>query len=150
MKFVIRTISLLLFCMGTLQAAYAINFKSIGSSPAILYDAPSEKGKRMYIAPRNMPVEVVLNYGEWSKIRDVSGTLSWVHAKELVDARYVVIKTKIAKVYLNTNVDSAVVFTANQHVLLELVEPSTVFGWIKVKHQSGQTGYIKSTDIWGA
>ncbi|HEY8102673.1 MAG TPA: hypothetical protein VIF82_18190, partial [Burkholderiaceae bacterium] len=61
----------------TVHAAHAIDFKSVGAAPAILYDAPSLRGKKVFIAPRNMPVEVVFTYGEWSKVRDVVGDLSW-------------------------------------------------------------------------
>jgi len=45
--------------------ASAIDFKTVGAAPAILYDAPSAKGGKMFIAPPGMPVEVVLGYGEW-------------------------------------------------------------------------------------
>jgi hypothetical protein len=61
--------------------ALALDFKSVGASPAIMYDAPSEKGRRVHVAPRGMPVEVVLTYGDWSKVRDAAGTLSWIASK---------------------------------------------------------------------
>lgn len=149
MKLNISILSLILLSIGSVQAANALTFKSVGNAPAILYDAPSEKGRRVFIAPEHMPVEIVLNYGAWTKVRDSGGALFWMQTNALTDARYVVIKTRIAKIYAETNVDGPVMFTANQYVLLEYVEPANVFGWIKVKHESGQTGYIKSTDIWG-
>ncbi|MES2103334.1 MAG: SH3 domain-containing protein, partial [Pseudomonadota bacterium] len=50
-------------------AAHALEFKAVGASPVILYDAPSTKGGKLYVAPRGMPVEVILTYGTWSKVR---------------------------------------------------------------------------------
>lgn len=140
---------LILLSISAINSAYAVTFKSVGDAPAILYDAPSEKGRRVFIAPAHMPIEVVLGYGAWTKVRDASNALFWMQTNALTDTRYVIVKTRIAKIYAETNVDGPVVFTANQNVVLEYVEPANTFGWIKVKHESGQTGYIKSTDIWG-
>ena len=44
-------------------AAQAADFKSVGAAPAIMYDAPSERGRKVFVAPRGMPVEVILSYG---------------------------------------------------------------------------------------
>lgn len=139
--------ALFLFGAAT-STAFALNFKSVGDAPAILYDAPSEKGLRVFVAPRGMPVEVVLTYGEWSKIRDAAGTLTWVRSKALNEKRHVVVNVANAKIRTTANDQSPIVFTADKHVLLELAEPATS-GWLKVKHQSGQIGYVKGTEIWG-
>ena len=37
-------------------AAHALEFKSVGPVPAVLYDAPSPKGRKVFVAPRGMPV----------------------------------------------------------------------------------------------
>jgi hypothetical protein len=62
-------------------SGFAFDFKSVGAAPAILYDAPSIKGGKLYVAPPGMPVEVVLSYGEWVKVRDISGDMAWTEAK---------------------------------------------------------------------
>jgi SH3-like domain-containing protein len=133
---------------STISAAHALNFKSVGDAPAILYDAPSEKGIRVFVAPRGMPVEVVLTYGDWSKIRDAAGTLTWIRSNALNDKRNVVINVANAKVRSAANEQSPVVFSADKHVLLEVEEPAAS-GWVKVKHQSGQAGYVKGSEVWG-
>lgn len=129
-------------------AAHAVEFKSVGASPAILYDAPSLKGRKVFIAPREMPVEVVLTYGEWSKVRDATGELSWVESKALQSGRTVVITTPGARVRAAADEKSALIFTADKGVLLELAEP-VASGWVKVKHRDGQSGYVKATEVWG-
>ena len=128
--------------------AVAAEFKSVGAAPAIMYDAPSERGRKMFVAPRGMPVEVVLSYGEWTKVRDVSGDLSWVEAKTLDARRHVVVNVASAKVRSAPDEGSAVVFSADKGVLLELAEPISS-GWIKVRHHDGQGGYIRAADVWG-
>ncbi|MFZ6648725.1 SH3 domain-containing protein [Undibacterium sp. TJN25] len=129
-------------------AAHALEFKSIGASPVILYDAPSSKGGKLYVAPRGMPVEVILTYGTWSKVRDMAGDLSWVESKELVARRNVVVRVANAKVRATADDAAAVVFSADKNVLLELAEPAAS-GWLKVKHKDGQLGYIRASEVWG-
>jgi SH3-like domain-containing protein len=128
--------------------ASAADFKSVGAAPAIMYDAPSEKGRKVFIAPRGMPVEVVLSYGDWTKVRDVSGDLSWVEAKSLDARRHVVVNVAGGKVRGAADEASPVVFTADRGVLLELAEPISS-GWIKVRHRDGQGGFIRAAEVWG-
>ncbi len=128
--------------------AHALEFKSVGSAPAILYDAPSLKGKKVFIAPRGMPVEIVLTYGEWTKVRDVTGDLSWVESNLLESKRMVMVKAANAKVRTSADESGAAVFGCNKNVLLELAEP-VVSGWLKVRHRDGQSGFIKATEVWG-
>ncbi len=128
--------------------ATAADFKSVGAAPAIMYDAPSEKGRKVFIAPRGMPVEVVLSYGEWTKVRDVSGDLSWVEARALDARRHVIVNVAGAKVRSAADEASPVVFSAERGVLLELAEPISS-GWIKVRHRDGQGGFIRAPEVWG-
>lgn len=132
---------------GTI-AAPAVEFKSVGSAPAIMYDAPSLKGKKLFIAPRGMPVEVVLTYGEWNKVRDAAGDLVWVEAKALTSKRNVVVKAANARVRTAAEEAAPVVFAADKGVLLEVVEP-TASGWVKVRHRDGQSGYVRASEVWG-
>lgn len=138
-----------LAAFGAVNVAHALDFKAVGAAPVILYDAPSEKGRRVAVAPRGMPVEVVLTYGEWTKVRDASGDLSWVQSKGLASKRNLQVKVANAKIRTNPNDAAAQVFSADKGVLLELVEP-VVSGWAKVRHRDGQTGYVKAAEVWGS
>ncbi len=132
----------------TVQAAHAIEFKSVGAAPAILYDAPSIRGKKVFIAPRNMPLEVVFTYGEWSKVRDVLGDLSWVESKALTAKRTVVVNKQTAQIHTAADEVSPVTFTTDKGVVLEVADP-VASGWVKVRHADGQMGFIKVSDVWG-
>ena len=138
-----------LVVFGATGVAHALDFKTVGAAPVILYDAPSEKGRRVAIAPRGMPVEVVLTYGEWTKVRDASGDLSWVQSNGLVGKRNLQVKVANARIRANPNEAAAEVFSADKGVLLELVDP-VASGWIKVHHRDGQSGYVKATEVWGS
>ncbi|MEX5745807.1 SH3 domain-containing protein [Massilia sp. X63] len=129
-------------------AAFAFDFKSVGAARVILYDTPSLKGTRMYVAPQGMPLEVVSSYGDWVKVRDANGDLAWTEAKGLSARRNLVVRTPGAKVFAAPDEGSQVLMTADRGVVLELVDP-TAIAWIRVRHRDGIAGYVRPNDVWG-
>ena len=129
-------------------ASHAVDFKTVGANPAILYDAPSSKGGKLYVAPRGMPLEVVLSYGEWVKVRDASGEMAWTEAKGLSAKRNVVARAANLKVRASPDDTASPIILVDKGVLLEMSEqPSS--GWVKVRHKDGQSGYVKTSEVWG-
>ena len=129
-------------------SAQAFDFKSVGNAPAILYDAPSTGGQKLFVAPRGMPLEVVLSYGEWDKVRDASGEMAWTEAKGLSARRNLVARVANLKVRASPDETSSPVLLLDKGVLLEMMEqPGS--GWIKVRHKDGQVGYVKTSEVWG-
>ncbi|WP_370653357.1 SH3 domain-containing protein [Lacisediminimonas sp.] len=137
--------AMLLLLAGLAQAA---EFRSVGAAPAVLVDAPSERARKLAIAPRGMPVEVVITYGEWIKVRDASGELSWLPAKSLEPRRNLVVTAAMARVQAAADEGSPLVFRAERNVLLERLEAPTS-GWVRVRHADGQSGYVRVTEVWG-
>lgn len=129
-------------------SGFAFDFKTVGALPAILYDAPSTKGGKLYVAPRGMPVEVVLSYGEWVKVRDSNGDMAWTEAKSLSARRNVIVRNPNAKVRTGSDDAAPALMTADKGVLLELVDPQAG-AWIRVRHKDGITGFIRAADVWG-
>jgi SH3-like domain-containing protein len=129
-------------------AAAAFDFKTIGAHSVILYDAPSTRGGKLYIAPSGMPVEVVLNYADWVKVRDVTGDMAWTEAKNLSAKRNVIVRVASAKVRSAPDENAPVVMLAEKNVMLELVDPEAG-NWVRVRHRDGIVGYVKASDIWG-
>ena len=129
-------------------ASHAVDFKTVGAAPVILYDAPSAKGGKLYVAPRGMPLEVVLSYGEWVKVRDASGEMAWTEAKGLSAKRNVVARAANLKVRASPDDTASPILLVDKGVLLEMSEqPSS--GWVKVRHKDGQSGYVKTSEVWG-
>ncbi|HEY8023998.1 MAG TPA: SH3 domain-containing protein [Burkholderiaceae bacterium] len=130
-------------------SAQAVEFKSVGADPVVAYDAPGAKGRKVFAVPRGMPVEPILTYGDWTKVRDSAGDLFWLESKNLTGKRTLVVKVANVKVRASADEASPPVFTADKGVLLDLAEPPTS-GWIRVKHRDGQSGYVKASEVWGA
>ena len=53
----------------------AMEFYSIKENGVILYDAPSLKAGKLYVASQDLPVEAVVRVEGWVKVRDSSGSL---------------------------------------------------------------------------
>lgn len=124
------------------------DFRAIGPGPAVMYDAPGAKARKIYAAPAGMPVEVVITSGDWSRVRDASGDLAWVESKVLTNKRMLVVEAAQAIARSAPNETAPVAFTAAKGVLLELAEP-VASSWVKVRHRDGDTGYVKASDVWG-
>ena len=142
-----RLVAGVLLVLAWAQAG-AADFRSIGAPSVVLYDAPSVKGGKRYIAPRGMPVEIVARYGDWVKIRDADGELAWTESKGLSARRNVVVKALSAKLRAAPDDNATLLMTADKGVLLELVDPQAT-GWVSVRHQDGIAGFVRASEIWG-
>lgn len=129
--------------------AFAAEFRSLGERSAVLYDAPSVKADRLFIASRYYPFEVLVKLDHWTKVRDANGEVAWIENKSLGDRQTVMVTVPLADVRAAPNTQSALVFEAYKQVLLEVVEPPAE-GWVKVRHRDGQQGFIRIAHVWGA
>jgi SH3-like domain-containing protein len=140
----------LTFAFGCLAAASAAaaEFRSIGERAAVLYDAPSQKADRLFVASRGYPFEVLVKLDQWTKVRDVGGEVGWVENRALGDRRNVLVNVPLADVRAAPNAQSPLVFEAFRQVLLEALEPPAD-GWVKVRHRDGQQGFARLSHLWG-
>lgn len=131
------------------HAIAAFEFFSIAENATVMYDAPSLKADKLYVASRHLPVEAVVKVEGWVKVRDSGGGLAWVEEKALSEKRYVIVTALQAEIYHAADASSALVFQAQQNVVMEQLEPA-VNGWVKVRHREGQIGYVKTQQVWGS
>lgn len=135
-------------CLMLGNAAWGLEFRSIAANATIMYDAPSLKARRLFIASQYYPVEVVVSLDRWAKVRDISGDLTWVEKEKLSEKRTVMVNVPLADIVQAPDSKSPLVFQAEQRVALELLEFSTP-GWVKVRHRDGQNGFISVSQVWG-
>jgi len=140
--------ALLAALLAALPAA-AAEYRSIGERPAILYDAPSTRADRLFIATASYPFEVLVKLDQWTKVRDANGEVAWVENKSLTERPTVVVTVPVADVHAEGNAQSPLVFEAYKQVLLEVLAPAAD-GWVKVRHRDGQQGFIRVAHVWGA
>jgi len=139
---------LFLYLLFAGHAALAAQYRSIGDNAVTMFDAPSAKANPLFVASRYYPVEVIVQLDNWTKVRDAAGDLAWVEKKNLSDTRTVVVTAALADVRQKAEDGAPLAFQARQGVALEIVELG-MDPWVKVRHRDGQTGFVRTNQVWG-
>jgi SH3-like domain-containing protein len=148
-----KRIVAVLACVAALGAVLgaapsaAAEFRAV-AEPAVFYDAPTIRGKKLFVAPKGMPVEVVVTIEGWVKVRDRAGDLMWIERKSVTDKRTVVVSSPTAQLRDKPDEAARVLIDAAQDVSLDLVE-APANGWARVKHRDGVTGFVRVNQVWG-
>lgn len=128
--------------------ASAVEYVSVSENSAILYNAPSIHAKKLFVVNRYMPFEQVVTLQSWVKVRDRSGGLYWMEKRALSSKRYVIALLPLVDVRAAPDEGSRRLFQVRQQVALEFID-ATGTGWIRVRHQDGNIGYVRSAEVWG-
>ncbi len=139
-------VALLLFA-GAAGNALALDYRSVNEA-AVLFDAPSQKAKPLFVIAPGTPVEVIVSLDAWVKVRDLKGDLAWVERRQLADKRMLQVRTGGAQIRVEANDNAKLAFETEADVVLELLEPGPV-GWARVRHRDGPQGFVKAAQVWG-
>ena len=137
----------LLLAAGLALLVFAIEYRTVETA-TVLYDAPSQKGSKLFVIKRDTPVEIVVTLEGWSKVRDAEGGLSWIERKFLAERRSVLVTADRAEVRQKADENSPLLFEAEKNVSLDFLEAAPG-GWVKVHHRDGATGFVRANQIWG-
>jgi SH3-like domain-containing protein len=133
---------------GAIGAASAIDYRSVEVPAAILYDAPSQKGKKLYLIKAQTPVEVVVRLDGWFKIRDAEGTLAWIESRQLGERRMLIVTVPSAEIRQADKPEAPVIKQLEKWMAIEFVEAASP-GWAKVRQRDGAIGYVRANQVWG-
>ena len=128
--------------------AWSAEYRALGDRPAVLYDAPSTRADRLFVASRFYPFEVLVKLEQWTKVRDGNGEVAWVENSALGSRSTVLVTVPLADVRVAPDVKSDLVFEAYKQVILEVMAPPAG-DWLKVRHRDGQEGFIRVAHVWG-
>lgn len=128
--------------------AWALEFRAVAEAGAVMYDAPSQKARPMFVVARGTPVEVVVSLEGWAKVRDAAGDIAWIDKRALGDKHMLIVTAPSAEVRSRPEAGAPLVFAAEKDVLLELVEAGPP-GWAKVHHRDGESGFVRVNQVWG-
>ncbi len=132
------------------QTCQALEYRSVAIAKAVMLDGPSANANKLYIVSLGYPVEVIVNLGDWLKVRDPQGGLNWLETKALSPKRTVLVTVNHADIRQSADADSGLLANVDKDVVLDLLETNAKNGWLKVRHRDGITGYILNTSVWGA
>jgi len=128
--------------------AGALEFRSVKEMGAILYDAPTLSAKKLFVASRYYPVEVLSKQDGWSRVRDATGSIAWMPSSALSVQRMVLVVSERTEVRASGESSAATVFSVPKNGVLQLLDPPQG-GWVHVRHPDGASGYASISDLWG-
>jgi SH3-like domain-containing protein len=138
-----------LLALAASLGAQAGEFMSVAESAAVLYDAPSRQATPLYVVSRHYPLERIVELDAWVKVRDHTGAISWVEKRLLAERRMALVVHAPAQARLRPEAGAPVAFVAAENVVLEVLRNGTPDGWLRVRHEDGTGGYMRSAHLWG-
>jgi len=96
---------------------------------------------------KNLPVEIVQEFDNWRKIRDIDGEEGWVHQSLLSGKRYIIQNTnQNISLMRRQEVDSRTVALIEKGAILRINTCSTQQCFVSA---SGFDGWISKDFVWG-
>jgi SH3-like domain-containing protein len=140
--------SALVFVLCALSAPAAADsprYASIRRDQAFLREGPSYAHRVLWVYHRkNYPVKILDSFDAWRRVKDVDGTVGWMHHTQLSDARTIVfIGFTQTPLHAKADPSSRPVAFAKPGVVAKLkacelrlceVETSGVEGWVDKKN----------------
>ena len=144
---------LLLFMTWSIcgQAA-GITMVSVSGEKVNLRKGPSTRYPIIWELGKGFPLRVIGSKGKWYKVSDFENDVGWIY-KNLVSSKpHLIVKVnKNSKAQINIRSGPGtkykVVGKAEYGVVFETLQRRE--SWVKVRHESGLTGWIKRSLLWG-
>jgi SH3-like domain-containing protein len=122
-------------------------FASLRSSEVNLRAGPGTDYPVAWVLLRQAwPVEIIAEFEHWRRIRDVDGTVGWVHQTMLSGRRTLVVVGDIATLRARPETDATPVLRAEPGVMGDLVRCGAL--WCEVEI-AGRKGWLDRTHIFG-
>ncbi|HBH26666.1 MAG TPA: hypothetical protein DDX54_04630 [Rhodospirillaceae bacterium] len=121
-------------------------FASLGAGEANLRTGPgTHYPVRVVYRQKGLPVEIILEYDHWRKVRDADGTKGWVH-KALLSGRRMAITTQAAVLRRTPSPDGRAAARVEPGALLHL--DACEEGWCRAE-AGGYSGWVDKASLWG-
>lgn len=102
---------------------------------------------RWVFQKKDLPVEIILEYDTWRKVRDIEGAEGWVHQSLLSGARSAITQSsENIALYRRRNTDSRIMAYVEPQVVVRLIECNA--DWC-LADAAGYRGWIPKAYIWG-
>ena len=95
-----------------------------------------------------LPVEIIAEFENWRKIRDVQGTQGWIHQSMLSTRRMLIVIGQMRVLRKNDDRNSRTVAHIENNVIGELKKCPVSSGWCQVT-VGGYKGWLRRVDFWG-
>jgi len=143
---------LLLLSWAVCGQAAGITMVSVTGEKVNLRKGPSTQYPIIWELGKGFPLRVIGSQGNWYKVSDFESDTGWIY-KNLVSRKpHLIVKVnKNSKARINIRSGPGtkykVVGKAEYGVVFETLQRGD--GWVKVRHETGLTGWVKRSLLWG-
>ncbi len=144
----------LLFLLGLLagtafaEAGLALpRFVSLRSDEVNLRTGPGTTYPVEWVyVRRGLPVEIIAEFDNWRKVRDIEGTVGWIHKSLLSGKRMAVILGEEETLHQSPDATARVVLKAARGVLGEIIACKGAWCRLEITEIKG---WIRRDRLWG-
>jgi len=124
-------------------------FVSLRANEVNLRTGPGVQYPIDWVYKRNhLPVEIIVEYDTWRKVRDWQGTEGWVHKSMLGKHRTVVVTGKLRTLRNKSDTTGRPIAQAEPGVIARLLECPDAGFWCRVE-VDGFEGWLRRVEFWG-
>lgn len=143
MKYILSMI-FLLFNISLCQA----DVVSVTVHTATLWSQPGGKyAFETLKAPRHYPLSVLESRSGYLKVRDYNGQIGWVTTDQVGPQRGVVVEVARVNIRKGPGKNYPILFKAFKGVTFRVLAEQK--GWLHVKHENGDKGWVVKSSTWG-
>lgn len=142
----------LLLAWSVCSQAVALTMVSVTGEKVNLRKGPSTRYPIIWELGKGFPLKVIGSRGKWYKVSDFENDVGWIY-KSLVSRKpHLIVKVNRndkGKINIRSGPGTRykVVGKAEYGVVFETLKRGN--GWVKVRHETGLTGWIKRSLLWG-
>jgi SH3-like domain-containing protein len=125
---------------------------SVSGNKVQLRSGPGTKYSSKWEYGNGFPLKILTRKGKWVKVKDFENDTGWIFKTYLQAKPHMIVKVnkgKKKKINIRSGPGTKykAVGKAYYGVVFETIKQEK--GWAKVKHESGLTGWIKRSLLWG-
>lgn len=132
------------------STAYPLpRFVSVASGEAYVRTGPGRKYPIQWVFKRaGLPVEIILEFDHWRKIRDSEGQVGWIHKSLLSGKRLGIVKSEdMVSVFKKPEEATRLIAYLAPDVIVKIKECNAI--WCRIE-ASGYKGWTAKENLWGA
>lgn len=136
----------------SVSSANAITMLSVDGDDVNLRSGPGTKYQVKWEYGKGFPLKVHTHKGDWVKVSDFENDSGWIYRPLLSSKGHMIVKVfkdqdKRINIRSGPGTSYRIVGKAYYGVVFETLEQKQ--GWAKIKHETGLTGWIKRSLLWG-
>ncbi|MDG4475812.1 SH3 domain-containing protein [Thiovibrio frasassiensis] len=133
-----------LFVFTTMAHAEMVSIKQ---AKARMRSGPGEKYPIKWELGIGYPLQVVSRKGSWLKVTDYESDTGWIYKTLVGKTPYMIVEKEKTIIRKGPSESERIIGNATRGVVLRTMTHKK--GWVKVKHESGLTGWVQRETLWG-